>query len=405
MLLSSMHRQIAACALQPVYPLRRSSATSALQPPRRHVRRDGCSSCMAVFKSQRRQSGAASQALNSAAADNIYPDNGTPPPATTAVTLSPLEQNIASICKQLTTLFPIWVVLAAVLGFYYPPLFSWFGTTAVSYSLMFVMLGMGLTLTFDEITGVFTKTPQLLLLGMVLQYTVLPGIGYLISRYWNLSSSLAIGVALVSCMPGGTASNIVAYIAKGDMPLSVMMTTASTLMAVFTTPILTSLLVGTLVPVDATAMFLSTLQLVLAPVLIGAAVNQYFPKTVVRLRVYTPFLATVLVMLIVGSMISTNVVVVARSGFHIISAVFTLHSCGFALGYGISKALGLSDKICRTNSIEVGMQSSALAAVLAKIHFPYDPMIVAPCVLSACTHATIGSLLAGYWNATSKDDE
>ncbi|KXZ51318.1 hypothetical protein GPECTOR_13g805 [Gonium pectorale] len=270
------------------------------------------------------------------------------------------------------------------------------------------MAGMGLTLTFGEIASVFTKQPQLLLLGMVLQYTILPCFGYVISRYLaaqpNLAPGLAVGVALVSCMPGGTASNIVAYIAKGDMPLSIMMTTASTLMAIATTPVLTSLLVGTLVPVDPGAMFLSVLQLVLAPVLAGTAVNQFFPSAVARVKLYTPFLATVVVFLIVGSMIATNVAVVASSGAAIIAAVFVLHSTGFFLGYSLSKVMGLSDKIARTNSIEVGMQSSALAAVLAKVHFP-DPVVVAPCVLSACTHATIGSLLAGYWAATLKNEE
>ncbi|WIA42939.1 hypothetical protein OEZ86_008852 [Tetradesmus obliquus] len=318
---------------------------------------------------------------------------------------SPLEQRLGSICKTLTTLFPLWVVGAALLGFHHPPAFLWFTDTYVTWSLIFCMLAMGLTLTFEEIASVFTRSPQLLLLGMVLQYSVLPLIGFAISRHWGLSSSLAIGVALVSCMPGGTASNIVAYIARGDMPLSIMMTTASTIMAVFTTPLLTSLLVGTLVPVDARAMFLSVLQLVLAPVIVGTAANQLFPRAVQRLRIYTPLAATAAVVMIVGSMIATNVSVVAASGLAIITAVLTLHSCGFGLGYFISKGLGLSDRVCRTNAIEVGMQSSALAAVLARKHFPHDPMIVAPCVLSACTHATLGSLLAGYWNLTSKDEE
>ncbi|WIA22483.1 hypothetical protein OEZ85_004779 [Tetradesmus obliquus] len=321
------------------------------------------------------------------------------------VVFSPLEQRLGRLCKTLTTLFPLWVVGAALLGFHHPPAFLWFTDTYVTWSLIFCMLAMGLTLTFEEIASVFTRSPQLLLLGMVLQYSVLPLIGFAISRHWGLSSSLAIGVALVSCMPGGTASNIVAYIARGDMPLSIMMTTASTIMAVFTTPLLTSLLVGTLVAVDARAMFLSVLQLVLAPVIVGTAANQLFPRAVQRLRIYTPLAATAAVVMIVGSMIATNVSVVAASGLAIITAVLTLHSCGFGLGYFISKGLGLSDRVCRTNAIEVGMQSSALAAVLARKHFPHDPMIVAPCVLSACTHATLGSLLAGYWNLTSKDEE
>jgi predicted Na+-dependent transporter len=235
--------------------------------------------------------------------------------------------------------------------------------------------------------------------------------------------------------------------------------------------------VGTLVPVDAGAMFLSTLQLVLAPVLIGAVLNQTFPRAVSKVRVVMPLVATALVVMIVGSMISANVEAVKASGLKIVSAVFVLHGSGFALGYFISKVgaarcwcvfwgrgrgrgrgrarggswvagicaawpgrpgwavrgvrfqrraapavasvtlsthpalhpprtqgMGLSDKICRTNSIEVGMQSSALAAVLARTHFA-DPVVAAPCVLSACTHATMGSLLAGYWRLTAKDDE
>ncbi|GFH14523.1 sodium bile acid symporter family [Haematococcus lacustris] len=173
----------------------------------------------------------------------------------------------------------IWVIGAAVGGFHRPELFNWFHTSQITNGLMFVMLGMGLTLTFEEIGAVFTRQPQLLALGMMLQYSVLPAVGYTISRYWGLEPGLAIGLALVSCMPGGTASNIVAFIARGDMPLSVMMTSASTLMAVFMTPFLTTLLV--------------------------------------------------------------------------IPAVFMLHSTGFFLGYWLSKAIGTTDKVARTNSIEV----------------------------------------------------
>jgi bile acid:Na+ symporter, BASS family len=184
-----------------------------------------------------------------------------------------------------------------------------------------------------------------------------------------------------------------------------MMTTASTMFAVVTTPLLTKLLVGALVPVDASAMLLSTVQLVLAPVLLGAAVNQFAPGFVRRARIYTPVLATALVALIVGSMTATNASVVLKSGWDIAAAVFALHGSGFLLGYGVSKALGLSDKVARTNCIEVGMQSSALAAVLARTHFPNEPMIVAPCVISACTHALVGSFLAGWWNLTVKDED
>jgi len=134
-----------------------------------------------------------------------------------------------------------------------------------------------------------------------------------------------------------------------------MMTTASTVLAVVTTPLLTSLLLGALVPVDAGAMLLSTVQLVLAPVLLGAALNQWAPAFVSRARLYTPALATCLVALIVGSMTANNSAVVLRSGWDIAAAVLTLHGAGFALGYGVSKGLGLSDRVARTNCIEVGL--------------------------------------------------
>jgi len=270
---------------------------------------------------------------------------------------------------------------------------------------MFVQLGMGLTLTFTEIGKVFTKQPALLALGMFLQYTVLPAIGFCISRDWGLERGLAIGVALVSCMPGGTASNIVAFIARCDMPLSVMMTSASTLMAIAATPLLSSILVGQLVPLDPKAMFLSVLQLVLAPVLIGATVNTLFPKFVSKVRPFMPMAATAIVVLIVGSMIACNVDIMSNFGPQVIPAVFTLHASGFFLGYYVSKFFRTTDKVSRTNSIEVGMQSSALAAVLAKLHFPDQPMVVAACIMSACTHATLGSLMAGFWNCTVQDPD
>ncbi|PNW75582.1 hypothetical protein CHLRE_12g532500v5 [Chlamydomonas reinhardtii] len=379
-------------------------------PPPTHVLLDpSCSRPAAPTASARSAGrGRGAVACNASSAGAASPSPSNSGGGSGAVELTAIEKSLAAFCSKFTRLFPVWVILAAVSGFYMPSLYTWFDNTCITYGLMFVMAGMGLTLTFGEIASVFTKQPQLLLLGMVLQYTILPAFGYVISRFLmaqpGLAPGLAVGVALVSCMPGGTASNIVAYIAKGDMPLSIMMTTASTLMAIATTPILTSLLVGTLVPVDPRAMFLSVLQLVLAPVLAGTALNQFFPAAVARVKLYTPFMATVVVFLIVGSMIGTNVAVVASSGAIIVASVFALHSTGFFLGYSLSKAMGLSDKIARTNSIEVGMQSSALAAVLAKVHFA-DPVVVAPCVLSACTHATIGSLLAGYWAATLKDEE
>lgn len=324
------------------------------------------------------------------------PDENTPNEGTTNFLLR--------FAKTFTILFPLWVLVAAISGFYQPSLYTWFDSQWTQAGLMVIMGGMGLTLTLDDITQVFSKQPQLLLLGMVLQYSVLPAIGYVISRSWGLTEGLAVGIALVSCMPGGTASNIMAFLAKGEMGLSLMMTTASTLMAIVMTPLLTLQLVGTLVPVDAKAMFLSVLQLVLAPVLVGALLNTYVPDLVTRAKAYMPFLATFMCCMIIGSMVGTNAALVAKAGLPILTAVTALHSSGFFLGYAVSKGLGLSNKIARTNSIEVGMQSSALAGVLAKLHFT-DPAVVVPCVCSAVVMCLLGSMLSGIWALTVKDGE
>lgn len=145
--------------------------------------------------------------------------------------------------------------------------------------------------------------------------------------------------------------------------------------------------------------------MVLAPVLLGAFLNQTFPRTVRRVARFTPLLATLLCVLIVGSMLATNRAIILAAGPSILSAVFVLHASGFFLGYAISRGLGLSERIARTNSIEVGMQNSALAGVLATVHFAFDPSVAAPCAISACTHATLGSVLAGIWRLRPPPEE
>lgn len=180
--------------------------------------------------------------------------------------------------------------------------------------------------------------------------------------------------------------------------LSVLMTTASTIGAIFATPLLTAALAGTLVPVDARALFASTLQVVLAPVLLGALANQRFPGAVARLSRFTPAVATLLVAVIVATTLAHSAAAVKASSLQLLRAVATLHAGGFLLGYAASRALGLSESVCRTNSIEVGMQNSTLGAVLAALHFA-DPLTAAPCAVSACTHSILGSLLAGAWRA------
>ncbi|GLI66081.1 hypothetical protein VaNZ11_009800, partial [Volvox africanus] len=311
-----------------------------------------------------------------------------------------LEKDLVALCSRITSLFPLWVVLAAAAALWRPELFIWLPTRFITWGLALTMLGMGLTMRLSDFGDVFRRMPLLLLLGMLLQYTLMPGLGWLFSRYAGLPAPLAVGIAVLSACPGGTASNIVAFLARGEMALSILMTAASTLAAVVATPTITAALAGTLVPVDAKGLFVSTMQVILLPVMLGCLANQSFPAAVSRIARYTPAVATLLVAAIVGSTLAASAGAVRASGPALLGAVAGLHASGFFLGYVISKALGLSDKICRTMAIEVGMQNSTLGAVLAALHFT-DPLTAAPCAVSACTHSVMGSALAAFWRRTT----
>ncbi|KAJ0101412.1 hypothetical protein Patl1_04958 [Pistacia atlantica] len=231
------------------------------------------------------------------------------------------------------------------------------------------MLGMGMTLTLDDLRGAFSM-PKEIISGFVLQYSVMPISGFLVSKLLNLPSHFAAGLILVGCCPGGTASNIVTYIARGNVALSVLMTAASTLSAVVMTPFLTAKLAGQYVAVDAAGLLMSTLQVVLLPVLAGAFLNQYFPSLVKFVSPLMPPIAVGTVALL----------------------------CGNAIAQSASAILMSASS--RTISIEVGMQNSVLGVVLATQHFG-NPLTAVPCAVSSVCHSVFGSVLAGFWRRSA----
>lgn len=317
---------------------------------------------------------------------------------------SSFGHTLANVANAATTAFPVFVLGAAALGLIQPTSFDWFLPSYVAPALGVTMLGMGLTLTFADFARVLA-TPRRIFAGFALQYTIMPAVAFAVSRLLSLPLDFAVGLCIVGACPGGTASNVVTYLANADVPLSVAMTTASTLGAVVATPLLTKFLLGTLVPVDALALLISTVQVVLLPVLLGAALNQTFPKQVERLAPLSALSAVLLIAVICGSVISQNAAAVLSAGPQLLLAVALLHAGGFAFGYAFSKFLGLPEKVARTNSIEVGMQNSALGALLATAHFPANPLAAVPCAISACTHSVMGSLLAAYWRRQPTGEE
>jgi BASS family bile acid:Na+ symporter len=303
--------------------------------------------------------------------------------------------------QTLTNAFPYWVLGGTILALVHPPLFAWFaegrlgGQSYVVLGLGIVMLGMGMTLRVEDFKDVL-RMPRAVAAGFVAQYTIMPFLGWAVAKAMDLPPAFAAGVILVACCPGGTSSNVVTYLARAHVALSVIMTTCSTLAAVVMTPLLTQWLAGAYVPVDGWGLFLSTLQVVLLPVLAGLALHHFFPRTIGRVTPFSPLVAVLFITLICSGIIASNAAMILRHGLQLATAVFLLHAGGFGLGYLFAALLGYGETIRRTISIEVGMQNSGLGVVLAREHFS-DPLTAAPCALSSVFHCTIGSLLAAWW--------
>lgn len=298
------------------------------------------------------------------------------------------------IIETLTTLFPVWVTLGAIVGIYKPAAVTWLETDLFTLGLGFLMLSMGLTLTFEDFRRCL-RNPWTVGVGFLAQYLIKPMLGFAIATTLKLSAPLATGLILVSCCPGGQASNVATYISKGNVALSVLMTTCSTIGAIVMTPLLTKLLAGQLVPVKAVDLALSTFQVVLVPTVIGVLANEYFPKFTSKIISVTPLIGVVLTTLLCASPIGLVSEVLKTQGAQLIFPVALLHAAAFAIGYWVSK-ISFGESTSRTISIECGMQSSALGFLLAKKHFT-NPLVMVPSAVSVVFMALGGSGLAVFW--------
>jgi BASS family bile acid:Na+ symporter len=304
-------------------------------------------------------------------------------------------RNSEPLLSLATNLFPLWVLLGCVLALVHPPLFTWFRGDAIVWGLAAIMLGMGITLSVDDFRRVLAQ-PARIFLGFAAQYTVMPIAGYAIARAFDLEPAFAVGVILVGCAPGGTASNVVTYLAKADVALSVLMTMCSTMGAIVMTPLLTAWLAGTLVPVDAWGLFLSTVQVVLLPVLLGVVLHHTSPRLVAAVLPVAPLVSVIVIALICASIIGQSADAIRTSGLRLLGAVMLVHGLGFATGYALPRLLRFERVVARTVSIEVGMQNSGLAVVLARKHFA-DPLTAVPGAISSVVHSVVGSALAAWW--------
>ena len=298
--------------------------------------------------------------------------------------------------ERLANAFPLWVAAACGLALVEPRLFAWFHDRLIVVGLGLIMLGMGMTLTLADFARVASR-PVAVVAGFVAQFTIMPAAAWAIARAFDLPTPFAVGLILVGCCPGGTASNVVTYIARADVALSVTMTTCSTLAAVALTPLLTQVYAGTLVEVDTLGLLVSTLQVVVLPVAAGVLLNRFAPAVVERVLPVAPLASVLVIALVCGSIIGQNAAAVRESGPRLLAAIMLVHSIGFTLGYGFARACGLPVVAARTISIETGMQNSGLGVVLARKHFAAEPLTAVPGAISALVHSVLGSLLAAWW--------
>ena len=261
---------------------------------------------------------------------------------------------------------------------------------------MIVMFGMGLTLDFKDFALVFTK-PKYILLGCLAQFTIMPALAYGLSLAFALDAGMMAGVILVGTCPGGTSSNVITYLSRGDVALSVGMTSVNTLLAPFLTPAITYLLLRTTVDVDVVAMFMSIVQVVIIPIVLGFVINKLFAKITRALVDVLPAVSVTAICLIVACVVSHNAARILATGVLVFAVVFLHNMLGYLCGFGLGKVLRLDVPQVKALSVEVGMQNSGLATSLAGSSFPELAMATVPGAIFSVWHNISGALLASVY--------
>ena len=301
--------------------------------------------------------------------------------------------------KVAVTVFPLIILGALVGGLIFPdaaaPLVS-----GVNYALMVIMFGMGLTLTFPDF-AVVARRPWPIIMGVLLQFIVMPLSALFVTWAFHLDPALAVGVILVGCAPGGTASNVVAYLAKGDVALSVAMTPVSTLLSPLVTPILTKYLAGQYMPVDAPAMAKSIMMIVFIPVVLGLIVHRLMPRFVATVLPALPWMSVLGISYAVLGLVGASSERILSGGLLVLAVVIVHNALGLGLGYGFARLTGVGERAARTTAIEVGMQNSGLAAGLGAQYF--TPEAAVPGAIFSVWHSVSGSALAAFFQRRPLD--
>jgi len=291
-------------------------------------------------------------------------------------------------------LFPLGAILLSMFAYIYPEFFIPLAPSIVLL-LGLVMFGMGITLTINEFLYVF-KRPRIIFLGLLLQFMLMPLLAWLISMSLGLPLLLSAGLILVGACPGGTASNVICYLAKGDVALSITLTSCSTMLAVVMTPFLTWLYIGQEIAVPTIQMFLDIVKVIILPVVVGVVINYFAGGKFSGFKQLFPIMSMLAITLIIAIIVAINQPQLAQMIYSVFLAVFLHNSLGLLGGYWIPKWLGYDKKICKTLAIEVGMQNSGLGVALAGKYF--SAIAALPGAIFSIWHNISGAILAGIWS-------
>lgn len=297
--------------------------------------------------------------------------------------------------------FAIWVILFAILAFFMPNGFTWIAPH-ISLLLGIIMFGMGLTLSLDDFKGI-VEAPKGVFIGVLAQFTIMPLLAFGLANVFQLPPEVAVGVILVGCCPGGTASNVMTFLARGNTALSVTVTAVSTVLAPLLTPTLTLILASKWLPVSAGDMFLSIVKIVLIPIILGVLIRYFFHKQVEKSVSVLPLVSVVGIVAVASAVVAVNTDEIATTGLLIFSVVILHNVLGLLIGFLLARVLKLDFRDQKAISIEVGMQNSGLGSTLAMAHFA--PVAAVPSALFSVWHNISGPLLATWWGKRSSDAE
>jgi BASS family bile acid:Na+ symporter len=299
--------------------------------------------------------------------------------------------------RRLSAAFPVLALCGAVVAYLRPELFLPF-KSSIPVLLGVIMFGMGMTLQLQDFRYLLHH-PTPVGIGVGLQFLLMPLFGWTVGKLLRLPPELFAGVVLVGCCPGGTASNVISYLAKADVALSIVLTSLTTVLAVVATPLLTWLYIGRTVPVPVVGMLVSILQIILLPVAAGVSVNTLWGRHIKKLEPLFPVISVLGIVLVIAIVVALNRASLMQTGRLVLLAVMLHNGLGLLGGYWLAKGLRLPERQARTISIEVGMQNSGLGVALALQHF--SALAALPSAVFSIWHNLSGSFLAWCWSRRS----